>query len=260
MDPARPVTRSEYPAVKADPATQVRLLDLQAADTQLAQLAYRREHLPELAAIAAADQQYQQGRGEALDMQTQLDDLAADQRRLENEIDTVQTRAKRDDQRLTSGGVPAKELEGLQHEITSLARRQSTLEDELLEVMEQRETLDAQLAALTAGQESLSAERAELDTRRDAALADMEASAARRDTERAELVTQLPADLLALYDRIRAASGGVGAAMLRHRRCEGCHLELAGSELNAVRAAAADDIVRCENCRRILVRTAQSGL
>jgi len=246
--------------VKADPAIQLRLLDLQGADTELAQLAHRREHLPELAAIAAADQQYQQVRGEVLDLQAQLDDLAADQRRLENEIDTVQARAKRDDQRLTSGGMPAKELEGLQHEITTLARRQSTLEDELLEVMEQRETLDAQVAALTARQESLAAERAELDTKRDAALTDMDASVARRSAERAELAAQLPADLLALYDRIRAASGGVGAAMLRQRRCEGCHLELAGSELNAVRAAAPDDIVRCENCRRILVRTAQSGL
>ena len=246
--------------MNADPATQLRLLDLQAADTELAQLAYRREHLPELAAIAAADQQYQQSRGEAVDVQAQLEDFASDQRRLENEIDTVQTRSKRDDQRLTAGGMPAKELEGLQHEITTLARRQSTLEDELLEVMEQRETLDAQLAALTAQQESLAAERADLDVRRDTALADMDASVARRTTDRAGLAAQLPADLLALYDRIRAASGGVGAAMLRQRRCEGCHLELAGSELNAVRAAAADDIVRCENCRRILVRTAQSGL
>lgn len=246
--------------MKADPATQLRLLDLQAADTELAQLAHRREHLPERAAIDAADRQYQQVRGEVVDVQAQLDDLAADQRRLENEIDTVQSRAKRDDQRLTSGGVAAKELEGLQHEIATLARRQSTLEDELLEVMEQRETLDAQLAALTARQESLAAERAELDTKRDAALAEVEAGVARRSTERAELAGQLPDDLLALYDRIRAASGGVGAAMLRQRRCEGCHLELAGSELNAVRAAAADDVVRCENCRRILVRTAQSGL
>lgn len=246
--------------MKADPATQLRLLDLQAADTELAQLAHRREHLPELAAIAVADREYQQVRDEVVDVQAHLDDLAADQRRFENEIDTVQTRAKRDDQRLTSGGVAAKELEGLQHEITTLARRQSTLEDELLEVMEQRETLDAQLATLTARQESLAAERADLDAKREAALAELDASAARRSADRAELAAQLPADLLTLYDRIRTASGGVGAAMLRQRRCEGCHLELAGSELNAVRAAADDDVVRCENCRRILVRTAQSGL
>ncbi len=231
--------------MRADPAVQLRLLDLQAADTELAQLRHRRQHLPELAAIAASKQQAEQLRDEAMDLQAQLDDVADDQRRLENDVDTVQTRAKRDDQRLTSGGVPAKELEGLQHEIATLARRQSALEDDLL---------------VTQRQQALAAERAELDARRDAAFAEIDAGLARRGADRSDLAGELPADLLALYDKIRAASGGVGAAMLRQRRCEGCHLELAGSELSAVRAAAPDAVVRCDNCRRILVRTPESGL
>jgi predicted nucleic acid-binding Zn-ribbon protein len=246
--------------VKADPAAQVRLLDLQAADTELAQLAHRREHLPELAALAASDEQAGRLRSDVLELQAQLDDVADDQRRLENEVDTVQTRAKRDNERLTAGGLPAKDLEGLQHEITTLARRQSTLEDDLLEVMERRETLDAEQATLTRRQDALTAERADLEAKRDATFVEIDAAAERRKAERAVIVAEIPADLLALYDKIRASSGGVGAAMLRQRRCEGCHLELAGSELNAVRAAAPDAIVRCDNCRRILVRTAESGL
>lgn len=246
--------------MKADPAVQVRLLDLQAADTELAQLAHRREHLPELAALAASGEQAGQLNSEQLELQSQLDEIADDQRRLENEVDTVQTRAKRDEQRLTAGGLPAKELEGLQHEIATLARRQSTLEDDLLDVMERRETLDGELAALRRRQDALSTERADLETKRDSALTEIAAAVQRREAQRSELARELPADLLALYDRIRSTSGGVGAAMLKQRRCEGCHLELAGSELNAVRAAAPDDVVRCDNCRRILVRTAESGL
>jgi predicted nucleic acid-binding Zn-ribbon protein len=246
--------------VKADPSAQLRLLDLQAADTELAQLLHRRRHLPELAAIAASDEQTAQLRGEALELQTQLDDIADDQRRFEREIDTVQTRAKRDDQRLTAGGLPAKELEGLQHEIATLARRQSTLEDDLLDVMERRENLDAELATIVRKEESFATDRTELDATRDEHFAEIDASTARREAERAEIAGDLPGDLLALYDKIRGASGGVGAAALRHRRCEGCHLELAGSELNSVRVAAPDAVVRCENCRRILVRTAESGL
>jgi uncharacterized protein len=246
--------------VKADPAAQVRLLDLQAADTELAQLTHRREHLPELAAITASDKQAAGLRDEALDLQTRVDDLAGDQRRLENEVDTVQSRAKRDDARLTSGGVAAKELEGLQHEIATLARRQSSLEDDLLDVMEQRETLDAELARVLARQAALTGEREQLEASRDKALADIDARSTRRSADRAAIARELPADLLALYDRVRAASGGVGAAMLRQRRCEGCHLELAGNELGEVRNAAPDEVVRCENCRRILVRTAESGL
>ena len=246
--------------MKAEPTAQLRLLDLQAADTELAQLTHRRRNLPELAAIAASEQQVAQLRDETLELQTQLDDIADDQRRLENEVETVLTRAKRDDQRLTAGGIPAKELEGLQHEITTLARRQSSLEDDLLDVMERRENLDAALSSLAQRQQVLATERADLDATRDAAFAQIDASTSRRDAERSEIAGELPADLITLYDKIRATSAGVGAAMLRHRRCEGCHLELAGSELNVVRTAAADAVVRCENCRRILVRTAESGL
>jgi predicted nucleic acid-binding Zn-ribbon protein len=246
--------------VKADSTVQLRLLDLQAADTELAQLRHRRAHLPEVAAISASDQQAKQLRGEAPELQAQLDDVADDQRRLENDIDAVQARAKRDEQRLTTGGLPAKELEGLQHEITTLARRQSALEDDLLDLMERRENLDAQQASVTQRQANLAGERADLDAKRESAFAEIDAALARRSAERSEIAQELPDDLLALYDKIRAGGGGVGAAMLRHRRCEGCHLELAGSELNAVRAAAPDAVVRCENCRRILVRTAESGL
>jgi hypothetical protein len=246
--------------VKADPTAQVRLLDLQAADTELAQLAHRRAHLPELAALAASDEQIGQLRSDMLELQSQVDDVADDQRRLENEVDTVQARTKRDNERLTAGGLPAKDLEGLQHEIVSLARRQSALEDDLLEVMERRETFDAELATLTQRQDALAAERADLEATRDAAFGDIDAATERRQGDRSAIAGEIPAELLALYDKIRATSGGVGAAMLRHRRCEGCHLELAGSELNTVRDAASDTVVRCENCRRILVRTAESGL
>lgn len=246
--------------MKADPPVQLRLLDLQGADTELAQLRHRRERLPELAALAASDEQAEQLSGEALELQAELDDLADDQRRLENEIDTVQTRAKRDDQRLTAGGLPSKELEGLQHEIATLARRQSTLEDDLLDVMERRENLDTALASLVAKRDALTSELADLEVRRDAAFAEIDAAMTRRAEERSGIAAELPGDLLALYDRIRQTSGGVGAAALRHRRCEGCRLELAGSELNAVRDAAPDAVVRCENCRRILVRTGDSGL
>jgi len=126
--------------------------------------------------------------------------------------------------------------------------------------MERRENLDTALASLVQRQQALATERADLDATRDAAFADIDAAATRRGAERSEIASELPADLVTLYDKIRATSAGVGAAMLRHRRCEGCHLELAGSELNAVRTSAADAVVRCENCRRILVRTAESGL
>ena len=77
---------------------------------------------------------------------------------------------------------------------------------------------------------------------------------------RVEVAASMPADLLNLYDKLRAQHGGVGAAALRHRRCQGCNLTLNTVDLNAMRAAPDDEVLRCEECRRILVRTADSGL
>jgi predicted nucleic acid-binding Zn-ribbon protein len=246
--------------VKADPFVQLRLLDLQALDTTLAQLAHRRRTLPELATIAGCDQRAADVRGRLVDAETSLADLAGEQRRLEADVDTVRQRAEKDQQRMAASGVPAKEIAGLQHEVSSLARRQGVLEDELLEVMETRETAEAQVEQLRAELAGVLADRAGAETARDAAFGEIDASVTQRRAERDELAGGLPADLLALYDKVREANGGIGAAMLRQRRCEGCRLELSGSELSAVRAAKPEDVVRCDNCRRILVRTPESGL
>ena len=80
------------------------------------------------------------------------------------------------------------------------------------------------------------------------------------EKKRAEAAAQEPADLLAFYDKLRAQYAGVGAAALRQGRCEGCRLSFSTSDLNAIRAADPDEVLRCEECRRILVRTAESGL
>ncbi len=246
--------------MKADPFVQVRLLDLQQADTALNQLAHRRRSLPELAVIADADTRAAVIRSQLVEAETTRADLAAEQRRLESDVETVRLRADKDQQRMTSAGVPAKEISGLQHEVASLARRQGVLEDELLELMERQESADSQVNELTAALADIAAERSRAEAARDEVFAELDDAEAKRTVERAELAGRIPDDLLALYDKVRQANGGVGAAMLRQRRCEGCRLELAGSELSTVRTAKADDVLRCENCRRILVRTDESGL
>ena len=246
--------------MNADPATQLRLLELQAADTALAQLAHRKRNLPELAAIAAKQGEAEQLRHEAVDARTRLADIADEQKRLEADVDTVRARAATDEARLQAGGLPARELSGLQHEIATLARRQSSLEDELLDVMERAEQADAELANAAERQHAADAQLHALRAARDAAFAEIDATVAARTAERAVISGELPPDLVALYERAREHGGGVGAARLVRRRCDGCRIDLSGTELAAVRAAAPDEVVRCDNCRRILVRTDESGL
>jgi predicted nucleic acid-binding Zn-ribbon protein len=247
--------------VRASPEHQRRLLELQEHDSGLDRLATRRRTLPALAVIAASSEEIARLEREAVDHETASSDIGRDQRKLENDIDQVRSRATRDQQRLDTGSVSsAKELESLQHELGSLAHRQSDLEDELLELMEQREQAEAALKAVRAAQAAAQATQRAAEAERDAAFADIAVEAERLSQERAALAGDLPADLLALYERIRADKGGVGAALLTRARCEGCHLELSGAELGSVRDAPADEVVRCEDCGRILVRTEVSGL
>lgn len=246
--------------MRAAPADQVRLLDLQAVDLTLDQLAHRRRTLPEHAEAAAVEATLSDRRDAVTRARMAVDDIDRQIARVEKDVDLVRTRADRDRKRMDSGAVPAKELESLQHELVSLARRQSELEDTELEFMEQRETDAASLAeaqrALAAAEETLAA----ILVRRDAALADVDAQLAERGGARPPLAERIPADLLALYERIRGGHAGIGAAVLRHRRCGGCRIELSGTDLAAAKAADADEVLRCDECGRILVRTDESGL
>jgi len=246
--------------VKAEPAVQLRLLQLQGLDTALSRLEHRRRALPELTVIAAADTRLAALRDDVVRAETEVGDLDREQRRLDGDVEQVRARSRRDQQRMQAGGIPAKELESLQHEVESLARRQSDLEDAELEVMERREDAESRASALRAEAGAVSTERDAAVHARDAAWVQIDAETAEDTGARAAMAAELPGELLALYEKVRAAAGGVGAAQLRHRRCEGCRLELAGSELRAARAAAPDEVLRCENCRRILVRTPESGL
>jgi predicted nucleic acid-binding Zn-ribbon protein len=153
-----------------------------------------------------------------------------------------------------------KDLENLQRELASLAKRQSDLEDVVLEVMERREAAQERAAELAGRVESLEAKVVEAEQRKTAALEAIDAEGFSVAKDREVLAAEVPADLINLYDKLRAQQGGVGAARLYQKRCEGCRLELNITELNELRAAPADEVVRCENCRRILVRTAESGL
>jgi uncharacterized protein len=175
-------------------------------------------------------------------------------------VEQVQARVDRDRKRLAGGQVSsARELENLQSEIASLVRRQSDLEEIVLDVMERREGAQSRRDALATERSGLAGQLEDVVARRDAALAGIAEEAGKARGEREEVAAGEPADLMALYEKLREQHG-VGAAALQGGRCQGCHLSLNTVDLNRIRAAAPDEVLRCEECRRILVRTPESGL
>jgi predicted nucleic acid-binding Zn-ribbon protein len=250
----------ERPHVKADPFAQLRLLDLQALDTALDQLAHKRGHLPEMAEIARLDGLIAARRDDVVLAETTVSDLQRELDKSEADIEQVRARKKRDEERLASGAITQpKQLQELEHEVGTLAARQSALEDVELEVMEKMEEAQAALDLLLTERASHETERAAAVVARDALWVEIDATADQQQKERAGVATEIPADLLALYEKLRAAEGGIGVGVIARGACSACRLDLMQNEKAEYRAAPVDEVLRHE-CRRIIVRTAESGL
>ena len=257
----RPRGRLTLPFVKASPEAQLRLLELADLDTELGRLDHRRRTLPENAELAQLSERAAKVRDAITIADTNLADLDRDLGRAERDVDQVRVRIEKDNQRLNAGQVSnARELESLQSEVASLRRRQGDLEEVVLELMERRETAQALRDGAAAEGETAVGDEAAVTARRGAALAEIDEQAAKATAARAAAAADVPVDLLTLYDKIRATAGGRGAAELRRGQCGGCREMLSTAELNEIRAAAPDEVIRHEECRRILVRTTDSGL
>jgi hypothetical protein len=244
--------------VRADPAVQRRLLDLAEVDAELNRIDHRRRTLPELVEIVERENVEREKRDKVVAIETTLRDLNRDATRQETEIEAVRAREERD-RTLLKGNVSARQLVDLEHELDTLSRRQTALEDDLLELMERREAVEQDVAHAKAEHEVAEAALADVRTRRDEVFGDLEVAEIRRTKEREQLVPVFPADLLALYDRIRKQKG-IGAALLRARKCGACRLELDRNAIAHIRDTAPEEVVRCDECGAILVRTPESGL
>ena len=247
--------------MKADPAHQAALLDIQKLDSRAAQLRHQRSHLPELTEIATLEAERRAIGDQERDARIVVDDLSAEQAKADSEVETVKARRERDRSRMDAGLVTnPKDLERMQHELVSLERRISSLEDAELEIMEKLEGAQQVLDGLGIRAADIDARLAELGEARDDKQREIDAELATVTGERGPAATAIPADLMALYERLRESKGGVGAAHLRARQCGGCQLTLDASEISRIRSAQPDEVIRCEECQRILVRTSESGL
>ncbi|NKQ57366.1 hypothetical protein HFP15_31325 [Amycolatopsis sp. K13G38] len=245
--------------MKADPAVQRQLLDLAKVDAELSRVAHRRRTMPELAEIDEAEKTVRKHRDTLVSSQTAISDLDREIARQEKEIESVRAREERDRKLLDSGTVSAKQMNDVQHELETLARRQSALEDDLLELMERREALEMDGQRTGAEVDKAEQDLADATRRRDENVKDLDTTQARREEDRGKLTPRFPENLLALYERVREQKG-IGAALLRARRCGACQLELDRSSISEIKSAADDEVVRCDNCGAILVRTLESGL
>lgn len=231
-----------------------RLLDLQRVDTAIDRLRQRKADLPEQRTLDELNAELDAVKAEHAAKKTELDAVALDQGRLEGEVTMIEDKIKHESERLYGGDISnPKELANIQAELDGLRRRKAHLEDQDLEVMERREGVEAELSTLTEKLDGLTARTTEAEGARDSAAVEIENDLSKNESERAAIVPEIPDELRELYDDLRTKKNGVGVAALVGGVCRGCGVSLSPVALDVIKRAPDDEIVRCENCRRLLV-------
>lgn len=240
--------------MKALKSAQEKLLALQALDSSLIQLDHKAKNLPVSKLLDERTIAHASARDLCVAAETEKSDIKHELSKSEVDVEQVVSRIERDEKRLASGQGTPKELEQLQHELGSLAKRRAELEEVELEVMVRIEALDQRIASLSQERDSLHEEVIKLSKEKDSALDEITRAKNQTTNDRTALTKDIEPELLALYEKIRTSADGIGAARLHGGQCQGCNLTINAADLSKINSLPDDEVVRCEECRRILVR------
>ena len=240
--------------MQASPEQQSLIFELQLLDNEIMQANTKLMSLPEIEQLLHIDKRIAAATEELVTVKAEADQIALELRRGEVDVETVTDRIKKDEARLSSGNATPKELEQLQHEVGTLKKRQETLEEIELEIMVRSEAITARTNTLTTDLASLETLKAEINQRLTTASGEINTVITNKRSDREKVVVKIETQLIDLYEKIRSVSGGVAAAALVGNKCNGCNLAINAVEMERIKSLAKDELLRCEECRRILVR------
>jgi predicted nucleic acid-binding Zn-ribbon protein len=239
--------------MQASPEQQSLTLELQLLDNEIMQANTKLKSLPEIEQLLHIDKRIVTATDELTTVKAEADQIALELRRGEVDVETVTDRIKKDEARLSSGNATPKELEQTQHEVETLKKRQLALEEIELEIMVRSEAITARTNTLTTDLASLETLKAEINQRLTAASGEINTVITNKQSDRNVVGAKIEKPLLDLYEKIRSSSG-VAAAALVGNKCNGCNLAINAVEMERIKSLAKDELLRCEECRRILVR------
>lgn len=240
--------------MKSSPEEQERVMTLQTLDTSLTQLAHKEKTLSVIQALEILTISHNSTRDLIIAAETEKADIKHELSKSEIDVEQVVTRIEKDEKRMASGTASPKELEQMQHELASLNKRRSELEEIELEVMVRVDGIDDRIKSLSVERDQFKLKMAELDAQKTKELTDIAEAVSSANGQRADIAAKISAEVVELYEKIKKTGAGIGAARLIEGKCDGCHLSINAVELSKIKEMAADEIVRCEECRRILVR------
>ena len=240
--------------MQASTEQQGLILELQLLDNEIMQANTKLKSLPEIEQLLHIEKRVTAANDELSVVKSESDQIALELRRGEVDVETVTDRIKKDEARLSSGNATPKELEQLQHEVETLKKRQESLEEIELEIMIRNDAVITRSNTLSTDLASLQTLKDEISGRLQSATNEINKVIADKNTARSAVAGKIEKALLDLYEKIRGNGGGVGAAALVGNKCNGCNLAINAVEMERIKSLAKDELLRCEECRRILVR------
>lgn len=224
------------------------LIDLQSLDRKIGGLEAEAARLPkQLDAIAAA---LAEARKTVDTIKVKLDATRKDLRAREKDLEVANVKRSKLEARLYEVKTN-KEYSAVLLEIEEAKQEKAKTEEDILALMELQERLgvdikDAEQRFKTREEQ---ARQDESSVRKKLAAVEQELDIAR--TERASRARELPAALVASYERIARARGGVAiAAVGANGICGGCRVSTRPQALQELRAATG--LMVCESCGRYL--------
>ena len=242
--------------MKANPSDQRQIIDVAAFDQKTTALNHSASILPEINELVSTTTKSHNARDLRIAAETELNDVKRELLRAEADVEQIVMRINRDESRLSGGSASPKELEQLQHEVGTLNARRSELEEVELEIMMRVDEIKARITDLQTQEADFTAQINDLNIRKENALAKINGELESIVKERSETLASVSTEFVALYEKVRASNNGNGAAALVAGTCTGCHLSINTVELKRIAELADDEVVRCEECRCILVRGA----
>lgn len=186
----------------------------------------------------------------AVETADQLKSYQGQQKTLEHELSTLNSKAKRSENRLYSGNVKnPKELSDLQNELKALGRRRNTLEDDILEIMlfveEAQENHASATTTLTQEETLWATRQAELEKEKLSLATQINALMQDRKAK----LPRISANALAIYKATGKKRGGQAMAGLKQGRCQSCQVTVSATKM---KAADEGSLVDCGSCGKIL--------
>jgi len=234
-------------------AILAQLRELQEIDREILQV---RQQMAGLAPkLRALDTRLAQEQQEVEKLSGGKTDSSSERRRLEKEVRELQEEMEKHRLRLMEVKTN-KEYAAVNQEIDTLRRKVDGLETRILEILEADEMYDRQVKQAHARLERIRAESQEEKRRIEEQIRSKNEKIARLGGERERRRTTIPADALALYDRLSERLPGDVVCPAIRNHCGGCHMTLVNQKMVEIRQMK--NFVRCEGCLRIFTGEAEA--